>query len=268
MRTYRWLVIVACAAVLATMDASGGGILFSEDFGSLSDAAALTPSNTAFTYIRLSAGASPILEAQSPGSFTGSSLLLGATTTSLSGVGVSGGYTPFNIGELSFDVRLPSGLASNSTLFFGVGTGPTFTKNVTFSGNELTAGFQIHQYKLQTRTSTNVWADVGELLSPDANYRVDIYFNGSSSPYDYGKGSVDAGAADVYVRGVLMGKSVSIRNVVNTSAFRIYATSVPAGSAYELDNVTLVDYTVPEPSVAMALMAGWALIAGTVRRRK
>jgi hypothetical protein len=261
----KYLGIAAVAAISACTAAARAGIVFREDFGELADATVPTTSNTAFSYVRLSAGASPTLEVQSPGSFSGSSLLLGATTTSLTGVGMGGGYTPFDVGELSFDVRLPSGLASASVLFFAVGTGTTFTGNSTFSGSQLTAGFQIHQYQLQTRTSANVWADVASVLSPETNYHLDIYFNGSASPYNYGAGSIDPRTADVYLGGVLMGKAVSIRDAVDVTAFRIYSVSAPAGTAYELDNIMLVDYTVPEPSTFILVLSGSALCGA--RRR-
>ena len=90
---------------------------FSEDFGTNTDGTTITTSNTAFTYARISTGATPILAFKNPSSFgAGASAQLLATTGSLTGLGVtSGTYAAFDVATLSFDLRTPAAFSATSS---------------------------------------------------------------------------------------------------------------------------------------------------------
>jgi len=249
--------------------------VFFEDFGTLADDTTLSTANTDFTYLRLSttSNSQKYIKAESPGSFSGSSMLLLSQGGSLSGVGVtSGSYTPFSVGTISLSLVTPSTF-TGSTLFIGAGTGDTFTLNNAFNGAHLAAGFQIQSSgKLQVRNASNAWADSGVTLSTGTSYDLAFIFNGSTAPVTYGGYSVAAGTTDIFVNGVLVGNDLSIRDAVDASAFRIYMTGSTSSVAYELDNIALYNSAsasaIPEPSTYAALFGAVALIGVGIHRRR
>jgi hypothetical protein len=254
-------IAVWVGVVLSTFTGKSAS-LFTENFGSLTHGTGITTSNTALTYARVGTGSGAYLNARNPGSFAGASALLLATSSSLTGLGVTNGtYAPFDVGTFSFSLRTPPSFATGNDLFFFVGSGTTFSGNSAFSGNDLTAGFMISAGQLQTRNSLNAWENFGSGLSPDTSYSISIVFNGSASPVSYGSQLLGAGKADVWLGGMLWGDDVSIRDTVSVSAFRIYCQGSASGTPFEIDNIDLSDTlpSVPEPSVLGLLTAGMFL---------
>jgi hypothetical protein len=243
--------------------------LFTEDFGSLADGTAITTNNTTLTYARVGTGAGAYLNARNPGAFAGSSALLLATSTSLTGMGVTNGsFSPFDVGTLAFSLRTPGSFTAND-LYILTGSGASFSGNTAFNSAELTAGFLISGGQLQTRNSSSVWQNVGSPLMTDADYAMRIVFNGSSSLVPYGTDSVAAGTADLWLNGVLFGDDVSIRDAVSASAFRIYTTGGAAALPFEIDDIQLHDAAVlvPEPSAVSLGLLGGILALGARRIR-
>ena len=263
-------IAVWAGVVLSTFSVEAAP-LFTESFGNLSEGAGITTNNTILTYARAGTGVGSYLNARNPGSFPGASALLLATSSSLTGLGVvNGTYTPFDVGTFAFSFHTPDSFAVANDLFAFVGSGNTFSGNSAFSGNDLTAGFAISSGQLQTRNALNAWANVGPALSPDTSYELHIVFNGSGSAVSYDSGSVGAGAADIWLDGVLFGDDVSIRDMVGVSAFRIYMTGSASATPYEVDNIRLYDspLSVPEPAPAAFGLAGGVLLALTRWRKR
>lgn len=254
------------AAVCIGMSASShAAILFSENFGVLADGTAITTTNTTFTYVRTGSG-TPVLEAQAPGSFSGSSGLMSASGTSITAV-AAGGFTSFSVGTLSFSLTTGT-LGTGSTFFFGVGTGANFSDANAFSGTQYTAAYQITNgtFQVRTGTGTGTWSNVGTtVLGASTSYDISVVFNGSSSEVSYGSGSIAAGSTDIYLNGSLLG-NFDITDNVDVSAFKIYTQT--SGGSFEIDNVLLQNEAVaPIPEPTTALLGALGLL-GILRRRR
>jgi hypothetical protein len=256
---------ICIGMVLSTLGTNAAS-LFSEDFGVIGEAAPITIENTALTYARVGAGTGAHLKARNPGSFTGASASLLATSTSLTGLGVTNGsYPSFEVGTLAFSFRTPQSFGVVDDLYAFVGSGAMFSGNVVFNGNEVAAGFAIAGGQFRTRNSANTWEDIGDLLLADSLYNLHIVFNGSSDSVVYGADNVAAGKADVWLNGALFGNDISIRNATGASAFRIYTTGSAGATPFEIDNIRLFDgaMVVPEPRLLSFILVGgllwWAL---------
>ena len=110
--------LVLFVLLLNTQVSWGQGTLsnpiFSENFGTLANATALTTSNTSFSFVRV--GTSTTVNSitnqiisKTPSSFTGSSALIGAKGGSVSTVDKTG-LTSFASGTLTFKFKTPSSL--------------------------------------------------------------------------------------------------------------------------------------------------------------
>lgn len=254
-------IAVWVGVVLSTVTGKSAS-LFAENFGSLTPGTAITTNNTSLTYARVGTGTGAGLSARNPGSFSGASALVLATSSSLTGMGVTNGtYAGFGVGTFSFSLRTPASFTTANDLFAFVGSGTMFSANSAFSGNDLTAGLSIVGGQLQTRNTLNVWENIGSALSPDTCYDLSLVFNGSASSVPYGSHAVAAGRADIWLNGALWGDEVSIRNAVTVSAFRIYCQGAAGGTAYEIDNIELANSvpSVPEPTTLSLAAAGLLL---------
>ena len=262
--------VVVCIGVVLSTFGGKSAPLFMENFGSLADGTALTVNNTSLTYARVGTGAGAFLNARNPGSFSGASAWMLATSSSLTGMGVMNGtFAPFDVGTFSFSFHTPPSFSTANDLFAFVGSGNMFSGNSVFSGNDLTSGLAIAGGQLETRNSQNAWENVGSPLLPDTSYDLSIIFNGSGSTVSYGSDSVAAGKGDVWLNGALWGDDVSIRDAVSVSAFRLYCQGTASGTGYEIDTIVLDNRvpTVPEPS-AFALVAGLFLGIAVVFRKR
>jgi hypothetical protein len=264
----RTMAVVCMGAVISTF-AGKAAPLFMENFGNLADGTALSANNTSLTYARAGAGAGAFLNARDPGSFSGSSAFLLATSTSLTGLGATNGsFAPFRVGTLSFSLRTPVAYGAGD-LYATLGSGNSFSGNTGFSTAELTAGFLLSNGQLQTRNLAGAWENVGAPLAADSSSTLHIVFNGSTSSLSYGVESLGAGKADLWLNGVLWGDDVSIRNAVDVSAFRFYTTGNASALPYEIDDIQLFDsaVSVPEPSVLSLVMAAGFLAFAADRRK-
>ena len=223
------------------------GIIFQETGSSLSNLTAITVANTSFTYVRSGTGGSIV--AVNPGSFEGASIHLGGgSTTSLTGVGWTSGFGNPLVNTVSFQMKSSNLTAGD--LFFGIGSGTTFTQNNTFTTAHLSYGFQSDNGVLQRRTST-AWADVGLSLTNNTAYEFRILSNRSGTIQSYTGGLLGNNAIDLYVNDTLIGDELLFTSTsVAADAFRIY--QINDGARLELDNISLsntLDTTaIPEPT--------------------
>lgn len=261
MKTY---ILMFAIVVSASSSGVNAAPLFVEDFGALAHGTGITTDNTALSYARVGTGAGAYLNARNPGSFSGSSAVLLATSTSLTGIGVTNeSFSPFETGTLELSFHTPAAFDQANDLYLFVGTGSTFMNNSLCSGNDMTAGFSISSGQLQTRSSANIWEAIGTPLLEDTSYNLRIVFNGSSSAVSYGAQSVAPGTADVWLNSALFADDVSIRDAVDVSAFRIYTTGSAADAPYEVDNIRLFDTASPVPEPSLAILAIICALLGT-----
>lgn len=155
--------------------------IFSEDFGNLADGTALSTSNTAFSYVRVGTGSSGAgtnkVAAKSPSSFTGSSMVQGARTASISTIDKTG-MASFNKGAFTFKVKTPASL-SGATLFSAVGAGASFASVNGFTSAQLSTAFQINGTNLQVRAG-GAWTTV-QTVETSTSYTIALIFNNSGS---------------------------------------------------------------------------------------
>ncbi len=250
---------------LAVNKTSNAGLIFSENFGSLSNNATITTSNTDFTYVRSGTGGSVV--ALNPSNFgSGSSLNLGGSSGgSLTGVGVQTGLGSNRLIDFSLDLRAING--TTGTLVMLMGSGNTFTTNNTFANNDLFFGLQITSGALQYRVS-NAWSNVtGGTITQDIGYNLRVVANGTANSVSYGISDlVGASRMDIYLDGVLIGNDLSFTNLQDASGFRIY--QVNSSRRFEIDNISISNSvsSVPEPSAL--LLVGSIIGTGLLRRRR
>ncbi len=257
----------AAMFLLLTVVTAEAGIIFQETGGSLGNGTAITSSNTSFTYVRSGTGGS--IFAVNPGSFTGTSFDLGGSPgTSLTGVGWSSGFGNPLLNTVSF--QLTSSNLTAGDLFFGIGSGDTFTQNSTFTTSHLSYAFQSDNGVLQRRTSST-WSDVGLSLTNSTAYEFRILSNRSGIAQSYTGGLLANNAIDLYVNETLIGDDLAFTSTsVAADAFRIY--QVNGGARFELDNISLSNTldvaAVPEPSSIVAISAAGLCALLHRKRRK
>ena len=212
--------------------------IFSENFGTLSNDADLTLSNTAFSWIRVgtsTSGSTAInsITAKNPSTFTGSSGLISAKGGSVSTVDKTS-LASFNIGVLTFKFRTPNSLSS-AVMVGAVGTGGSFGGNSGITGSHLSAAFQISGGNLQIRTSSG-WTTV-QSVTAATNYTVALVFNNTTGNLSYGdSNSLPANKTDIWVNGTKFSTQyTAATSNLSASAFRIYTTS----AEFEVDDIAV-----------------------------
>ena len=258
------LFTLALAVVLFACHSSSGDLIFSENFGNISDGTNITTSNTNFNYRRIGSGGGGIVSTN-PSSFTLAAMSLGgSSSSSLNGVGLTSGLGNNNFLGLSFNFQ--SADVSQGDLVITTGTGDRFTNNSGFTGSQLFFGVQINNGSLEYY-KTSDWEGTGFSLSNNTSYNIEIYGNNTGSDIDYGNGSVANQKLDILINGSTIADDVAFSNNQLADAFRIYQQR--GGQTYEIDDITLVDgnfSSVPEPT--SLLMFGATALIGLQRRRK
>lgn len=233
--------LLATVAMTATMVAQGtfGTPVFSEDFGTLTDATALSTSNTNFSYVRVGTSTTANswtnkIVAKEPSSFTGSSMILGAKGGSVSTTDKTG-MTSFNKGAYTFKFKTASSLTS-SVLVSAVGTGASFGSTSGFTGSQLAAALQVNGTNLQVRAG-GAWTTI-QTVAVNTSYTVTVVFNNSGSDLTYGAGeTLVNNKVHVYVDGEKKGEYNAATNSLAVAAFRIYATT----GEFEVDDIAVYD---------------------------
>ncbi|MDQ0476855.1 YDG domain-containing protein [Chryseobacterium sp. MDT2-18] len=224
-----------------------GTPVFSENFGTLADATALTTANTNFSFVRV--GISTTVNsltnkivAKNPSSFTQSSGVISAKGASISTVDKTG-LTSFNKGVFTFKVKTPSDLStSGAALISAVGTGVSFGTANGFTGAQLSAAFQINGTDLQIRAA-GVWTSV-QTVAVSTNYTVTIVFNNTTGSLPYGNGeTLPANKVHIWIDGIKKGEYTSATASLAAAAFRIYTTT----AEFEVDDIGVYD-TLPTSS--------------------
>jgi hypothetical protein len=220
-------------------------LIFSEDFGNISDGTNIETSNSNFDYRRIGSGGGAIVSTN-PSNFTQAAMSLGgASAGSLNGVGLSSGLGSSNFVGLSFNFR--SADVSQGNLIITTGSDPNFGNNNTFSTSQLFFGVQFDAGNVEYRSSS--WNNTGFSLSNNTDYKIEIYGNNTGAEVDYGSGSVANHRLDILINGTNIADDVSFSNNQLVDGFRIY--QINGGQTYEIDDITLVDgnfSSVPEPT--------------------
>ena len=240
--------------------------VFSENFGTLTNAMALTTSNTAFSYVRVGTSTgSNAIAAKNPSSFTGSSALITAAGGSVSTVDKTG-LTSFSRGTFTFKFKTPSSL-TGAAIVSAVGAGASFASNNGFTGAQLSAAFQVTGTNLQIRSGGN-WL-TATTVAVSTSYTVTVVFNNTGSTVTYGSSiPLPTNTVDLWVDGTKIGQYSSATNSLAATAFRIYTTT----GSFEVDDVavynTLPASTTPAPVISSSLSAsgtvGTALTSYTI----
>jgi hypothetical protein len=210
--------------------------VFSENFGTLANTTAITTSNTVFSYVRVgtsSSGTNPNeIIAKNPGSFTGSSCLIGAKGTSVSTVDKTG-LTSFSSGTYVFRFKTPSTLTS-AIMFSGVGTGSSFGSASGFTGAQLSSAFQVNGTNLQIRAAS-AWTTV-QTVATSTSYTVCVVFNNTAGSLSYGSSmTLPSNKCHVWVNGTYINEYSAATSNLAASAFRIYTTTCE----FEVDDIAV-----------------------------
>lgn len=281
------LLAVATFATAFTPQAAPAAVTLSESFGTLPDGNLFTSAtgtrdgsigtgtgNTAFTYVHASTDPGSLLEAQSPGSFAGSSALVLSTGSSLAGVG-SSGLASFTRATLSFSLLLPSSFSGASdTFFFGLGSGGTFSGNSPYTGTDLAFGFQISNGILQEIQGNTNSPFTPIALAAGQRYNITLQANNGAALTDnMGIVNFPSGYSKLYLSGTQVSGTYRSRPIVNMTGVRLYSVNgLATAGGYELDNVLLQDIIAPVPEPAATTLGvlgllGFVVLAGRCRHR-
>lgn len=263
--------------------------LFAEDFGTLTNGAAITTSNTDFTFTRLTTsstfkGSLTALQPSSIGS--GASLLITSSgyssAANYNGVGFNG-FTAGDIFTVSVDLKATSWTASTALyLMMGHSSGTQEAYNP--NGTLTTAGMTTANIAAQSLFAMRVLANgtVANLqslsaagtfssfttsetaLAANTAYNLRFVANGSASEVNVASVAVPSGQMAVFLNDVWL-TNAAISNSSDATAFRIFAQGNSTGNAQltaELDNLAIYAGAVapiPEPSTYAALAGLFAL---------
>ncbi len=246
--------LAAAVAIAAFAGSAKAATVFSEDFGTLADGSAITTANTTLTFVRVGGGGGA-LAATNPSTVGSgaSATITGPTSSSITGFGVASGLGLTSQADLSFDVKFSD--VTTGTLFFGMGSGGTFTGNSGFAGADLFFGLQslagVLQYRNTSGTS-GAWVNAGFTFASNTVYHVEANQSGAN--------------LQLTINGTPLTAITDSRNSQNADGFRIYAVGVSNAATYELDNLVVTGtVAVPEPASLGLLATGGLLL---LRRRR
>lgn len=239
-------------------------IIFSENFGSIANSTPISTGNTSLTYVRSGTAGSIVANSSN---FGGSGADLGGGTGgSLTGIGVQNSLTG-TAGFLfaTFSVT-PTTAPAGSQLFFGLGSGGTFTTNNSFATADLTAGFQFDGGQLQRRTAS-AWSNISSAtIAQNSDSVFGVLINRTGAEVTTAFGNLANNSMDVVLNGLLVGDDLALTNsAVAITGFRVY--QVNGSDRYTIDNILLDNSVtaVPEPSsIALLSLVG---LGGVVVRR-
>jgi hypothetical protein len=264
--TFFKIMLLAAVLFVASGSAWGQGTLsspiFSEDFGTLANGTALSTSNTAFSYVRVSTSTTTNslinqIVAKSPGSFTNSSGLISSKGGSISTVDKTG-LTSFSSGTFTFKFKTPSSLTS-AVMLSAVGTGISFGSANTFTGAQLSAGFQVSGTNLQVRASGS-WSTV-QTVDVSTSYTIAIVINNTAGDLTYGDSkTLPSNKCHVWINGAYVNEYNTATASLAASAFRIYTTT----AEFEVDDVAVYN-TLPASGGTSAVATPTFSVAGTLK---
>ncbi|WP_333600902.1 beta strand repeat-containing protein, partial [Flavobacterium sp.] len=212
--------------------------IFSENFGTLTNATALSTSNTAFSFVRIGTSSGSFTNqavAKNPFAVSGgsgSSALLGAAGASITTIDKTA-LTSFTSGTFTFKFLTPSSL-TGAVMLSAVGTGATFGSANGFTGAQLSAAFQVAGTNLQVRES-GAWTTV-QTVAASTSYTVTLVFNNTAGTLTYGSSkSLPSNKVDVWVNGSYVNQYSAATASLAASAFRIYCTT----TQFEIDDVAV-----------------------------
>lgn len=254
------------AAVLAAASFVDGGIIFSEDFGTIADGTTLTDSNTGYDNVRNNNFDAVALNPSTIGS--GASMSYGgATGGSNENFYVDYGAGSLDVTTTTFSLK-GSSLSGGDWIYFegGDGDSNTMFSNAGFASAEMFWGIQSNDGALEYRASG--WQSASFTLTDDTAYDFHIVANRSGSTISYGSESVANNSIDLYINGTLIGNDLAAESSVNSIGMKLY--QVNGGTSFEFDNHVVYNeaVAVPEPSVYAAALGLLALGFVAWRRRR
>jgi len=264
------LYLLTAALGLTSALAFGQTLLFSEDFGSITNETILTNNNTGYDSIRNNNNNALALNPSTIGS--GSSMTYGGAA----GASNENFYVRYDdpvTGEYmltttKFSIKFDD-LSSGSWVYFeGGDTGNNFG-NGTFQGSALMWGIQIDGSQLRYRSSSESWLLGGlPTLSENVQYDFHIVSNLSGETVTYGADTVANQSMDIFLNGILVGDDLSIQGNSGSVGMKVYQIS-NENMTFEFDNHEVYSgaLAIPEPGT-LALVGMFGLAIYAFRKRK
>ena len=215
--------------------------VFSEDFGTIAHKTTITTSNTSFTNVAIMGYGSIIAQNPSNLSTTGSSMNFtrGNYSDGTNGVAVTG-LPSSDVVSIYFVIRSTT-MTGNGTLFFGVGSGNTFTGTAIYNSGDLLFGGEFHLGTIYYNTTDGAVATIGS-LSNNTTYQIHIVANRSGSTVYYkdlsgNDNSVASHKTDIWINNVLEGDDIGTKDDKSSTAFRMYQWG--SSAYYEIDDIKI-----------------------------
>lgn len=287
--------LLLCSATLVLSSQAGrSALVFSEDFSGLTNGAAITTSNTDFTFTRLTSASTftGSITASNPGSFSGASMNLlssgYSSAANYNGVGANN-LTSSSIYTMSLDLTSSAWSASTALYLLvgawdgtsgqqiynpdgvlnAAGVTPTTMSDQSLFGLRILGGGS--SANIQTVVG-GAFTNTGVTLLNNTLYSLRFIANGSGSAITVGSNTINAGQMGIYVNNLFV-TTAGISDNVDATAFRIFGQGFSTGNiqlGVEIDNINLWNSAVvPEPSTAALLLgATGALVAWRSRKQR
>jgi len=265
------LLLLSAAFGLGISNVQAQSLIFSEDFGDISNGDTLTSSNTNYDSIRNNVNNASALNPSTIGG--GASMTYGGA----SGASNENFYVRYDnpvsddymLTTTMFSVKFDD-LSSGSWVYFEGGDTNNNFGNGTFQGSLFMWGIQVDGNQLRYRSSSESWL-IGGLptLSEGVRYDFHIVANLSDETVFYGDDSVAHQSMDIFLNGNLVGDDLSIQGNSGSVGMKVYQIN-NENMTFEFDNHSVYSgaVAIPEPSsILMMALAGLAAF-GILRNRK